>query len=573
MRTRSEHYYVFGPFRLDPEESRLQKDGLIVPLTPKALAMLLMLVRNQGSLVDKETLMQELWPAQFVEEGNLTFNVSLIRKALGESAHTATYIETIPKRGYRFTAPVREIQTNSLVKSIAVLPLVIGTSHPGSEYFADGLQDALISELAQIRSLRVISRSSSNQLQGATRSLAEAARSLQLDVLVEGSVWFEADRVRINVRLIDAVNEGHLWAHNFERLLSDVPSWHSELARAIAQQIHVEVTPNENARLQDVKRVDPEAHAAYLRGRYYWHQFFTEEGLRTSISHFQRALDLDPGFAGAWAGLSGCYSAMAVQSMLPPHEAADKARSAATRAVTLDPLLAEAHIANAAVHLFFEWDWLATERAIKRALELSPSYSMAHNLFAHYAAARGWGELAIASARRGLDLDPMSAAVNVDVLWTCLLDRQYSKALEQASYMLEMKFQFPFTHVYLAQTYICLRQYLEAVRELEKILPAPDDAPASMISMLGYAYGVAGMGDASLKILKLIESASKRRYVSPYDLALVSAGLGRTDDVIRYLEQSLDDRTPRAIWLNVEPSFDGIRKDRRFGALISRLGL
>ena len=572
MRTRSEHYYLFGPFRLDPEESRLQRDGLIVPLTPKAFAMLLMLVRHQGALVEKESFMQELWPDQFVEEGNLTFNISLIRKALGESAQTASYIETVPKRGYRFTAPVREIQTSSPLKSIAVLPFVIVNSQEASEYFADGLQEGLISELAKIRSLRVISRSSSNQLQ-TSRSLAAVARSLHLDILVEGSVRFEADYVRINVRLIDAANEGHLWTHSFERPLSDVSGWHSEVTRSIAEQIQVELTPGESARLQDVKRIHPDAHSAYLRGRYYWHQFFTETGLRTAISHFQRAIDLEPSYASAWAGLSACFSAMAVQSMRPPNDARDKARDAAARAVTLDPLLADAHVANAAVHLFLDWDWLAVERAIKKSLELSPSYAMAYSLFLHYAAARGWGDQAIASARRSLELDPMSAAVNADLLWAYLLDRQYSKALEQALHMLEMKFQYPLTRVYLAQIHICMGQHLEAIRELQTILPAPEDAPASLLSMLGYAYGVAGMEEASLKILGIIENVSKRQYVSPFDLALVCAGLGRTDDVFRFLEQSVNDHTPRVIWLNVDPAFDSIRTDQRFGALISRLGL
>jgi DNA-binding winged helix-turn-helix (wHTH) protein len=188
MRTRREHYYEFGPFRLEPEECRLLRDGLLVPLTPKAFAMLLVLVSRSGSLVEKEFLMQELWPNAFVEEGNLPFTISVIRKALGEGARTAGYIETVPKRGYRFTAPVREVHAESQVKSLAVLPFANLGADEGSQYLADGMQDALIAELAQIGSLRVISRTSSMQCRSATRPLAAFARASQLDVVVEGSV-------------------------------------------------------------------------------------------------------------------------------------------------------------------------------------------------------------------------------------------------------------------------------------------------------------------------------------------------------------------------------------------------
>jgi tetratricopeptide (TPR) repeat protein len=259
--------------------------------------------------------------------------------------------------------------------------------------------------------------------------------------------------------------------------------------------------------------------------------------------------------------------------MLPPHQAEDNARRAANQGITLDPLLPDAHISMAAVHLFFEWDWVAAERALKRGLELSPSHALAHNLFAHYAAARGWCDQAIAAARRGLDLDPMSAVMNIDVVWTYLLDKQYSKALEQALHMSDMQFNFPLTHLYLALIHICLGQHDQAIKELERILPSPVDAPASLLSTLGYAYGVAGRTEDALKIQQLIENASKRQYVSPFDLALVCVGLDRVDDAIRYLEQSLDDRTPRVIWLNVDPTFDRIRADQRFGALVSRLAL
>jgi TolB-like protein len=573
MRTQTEHYYVFGPFRLDATECRLLREGLLVPLTPKVFAMLLVLVRNCGRLVEKDFLMQELWPDAFVEEANLTFSISVIRKALGESAHTGGYIETVPKRGYRFIAPVREVHSENQVKSLAVLPFVNLSPREGSEYFADGMQDALISELAQIGSLRVISRASSMQYKSATRPLPAFARSLQLDVVVEGSVLLEGDRVHISVRLIDALNDQHLWAQSYERHLRDVLSCQSEVARSIAQQIEVKVTPREDARLRNVRSVDPEAHAAYSRGRYYWHQSFTETGLKTSIAHFRRAIDLDPGYAQAWSGMSGCFSAMAVQSMLPPKEAATEAKHAAERALALDPLLAEAHLSMAAIQLFFEWNWASAERALKSAMDLSPSYSQAHSLFTHYAVARGWGEQAIASARRALDLDPTSAVVNVDLAWAYLLTREYPKALEQCLSILDMKFNFPLAHVYLGQVYLWMRKYEVAIQEIEKALPPDGDAPAPILAMLGYAYGLAGKNGAAREVLLRMEELSKRCYVSSYDWAVLHAGLGEKDDALQYLRQALKERSPRVIWLKVEPAFDSLRGDRHFENMVLRLGL
>jgi len=573
MRTQREHYYVFGPFRLEPEECRLQRDGLLVPLTPKAFAMLLVLVRNSGSLVEKEFLMQELWPDAFVEEANLTFTISVIRKALGESARTASYIETVPKRGYRFTAPVREGRAERQVKSVAVLPFVNLSPGEGSQYFADGMQDALIAELAQVGSLRVISRTSSMQRRSAAHPLPALARALQLDVVVEGSALVEHDRARINVRLIDAPNDQHLWAQSYERHLRDVPSWQSEVARSIAQQIDVTVTPREDARLRQIHSVDPEAHAAYLRGLYYWHQSFTETAFRTAIAHFRHATGLEPDYARAWSGMANCFGAMAVQSMVPPREGTTEAKYAAEKALALDPLLAEAHVSMAAIDLFFEWNWASAERGLKSALDLSPSYSLAHSLFTHYAAARGWGEHAIASARRALDLDPISPAANVDLAWAYLLMRDYPKALDQSLSILDMEVNFPLARVYLGQVYQCMGKHEIAIQEMEKAMASDDDAPAPILAVLGSAYGLAGKTQAAREAFHRMEELASRCYVSYYDWAVLHTGLGEHDRALRCLRQALKERSPRMIWLNVEPAFDSLRRDRRFRNIIRRLGL
>ena len=573
MRTQREHYYLFGHFRLEPEEGRLQRDGLLVPLTPKAFAMLLVLVRNSGQLVEKEFLMQELWPDAFVEEANLTFTISVIRKALGESARTARCIETVPKRGYRFTAAVREVHAEHHVKSLAVLPFVNVSEGDESRYFADGMQDALIAELAQIRSLRVISRTSAMQYRSATRPLPAIARALQLDVVVEGSVLLEGDRARISVRLIDAPNDQHLWAQTYERHRRDVLSWQSEVARSIAQQIAVAVTPREDARLRQVHSVDPEAHAAYVRGRYYWHQSFTEAAFTTAIAHFRRATELEPGYARAWSGMADCFGAMAVQSMLPPKEGASEAKHAAEQALALDPSLAEAHNSMAGIQLFFEWNWASAERALRSAMELSPSHSQAHSLFTHYAVARGWAEHAIESARRALDLDPMSPVANVDLAWAYLLMRDYPKALEQSLSILDMKVNFPLARIYLGQVYQCMGKHEAAIQEMEAALPSDGGASAPILAMLGYAYGLAGRSGAARDVLRRMDEMARRCYVSPYDRAVLHTGLGEKHEALRCLRQALTERSPRVIWLNVEPVFDSLRGNRHFQNIVRRLVL
>ena len=345
------------------------------------------------------------------------------------------------------------------------------------------------------------------------------------------------------------------------------------MARSIAQQIEVTFTPREDARLSQVHSVDPEAHAAYLRGRYYWHQSFTEAAFKTAIAHFRRATDLDPGYARAWSGMADCFGAMAVQSMLPPKEGASEAKHAAEKALALDPSLAEAHTSRAGVQLFFEWNWASAERALRSAMELSPSHSMAHALFTHYAAARGWAEHAIASARRALDLDPMSPVANVDLAWAYLLMRDYPKALEQCLSILDMKVNFPLARVYLSQVHQCLGNHEAAIQEIEKALPSNGDAPAPILAMLGYAYGLAGRSEAARDVLRGIDELARRCYVSPYDRAVLHTGLREKHEALRCLRQALTERSPRMIWLNVEPAFDSLRGDRQFQNIVRRLGL
>jgi tetratricopeptide (TPR) repeat protein len=250
-----------------------------------------------------------------------------------------------------------------------------------------------------------------------------------------------------------------------------------------------------------------------------------------------------------------------------------EAKHAAEQALALDPLLPEAHVSMAGIHLFFEWNWVSAERALRRATELSPSHSSGHGLFTHYAVARGWAEHAIASARRALDLDPMSPVANVDLAWAYLLTRDYPKAIEQCLSILEMKVNFPLAHVYLSQVHQCTGNHEAAIQEIEKALPSDGDAPVPILAMLGYAYGLAGRRVAARDVLCEMDPLARRCYVSPYDRAVLHTGLGEKHEALRCLRQALTERSPRMIWLNVEPAFDSLRGDRQFQSIVRRLGL
>ena len=411
------------------------------------------------------------------------------------------------------------------------------------------------------------------QYGSATQSLPAFARALQLDVVVEGSVLLEGDCVTISLRVIDALNDRHVWAHRYEGHPRDVLSWQSDAARSIVQRIDVTLTPTEDARLNEAHPVDYESHAAYLRGLYYWHQSFTETAFKSAIAHFRHAIELDPGHASAWSSVANCFSAMAVQSILPPAESASEAKHAAERAVALDPSSAQAQLSMAAIQLFFEWNWALAERGLKTALDLSPSYSLAHSLFTHYAVARGWAEHAIRSARRALDLDPMSPVANVDLAWAYLLTRDYRKARDQCSNILDMRIDFPLARLYLGQVYQCMGNHKAAIEEMEKVLPSHGDAPAPMLAMLGQTYGLAGRNRAAREAMRRLEELASRCYVSPYDRAVLQTGLGEKQEALRWLRQALAERSPRMIWLNVEPAFDTLRGDRHFQNIIRDLGL
>lgn len=364
-----------------------------------------------------------------------------------------------------------------------------------------------------------------------------------------------------------------VWSSNYEGSFKNFLSMIRTAALSIADQMNVRPTRLHSARLSAKREPNPDAHEHYLRGIHYFHQFFTASGMTSAMQCFREALAKEPDYAQAWAMLSACHSAMAVQSMARPSDAWGEARAAADKGLEIDPDLPETQGAAAAVELFFGWDWQAFEEKLRRAGELGPNYSGIYSLATIYAALRGWGEQAIAHAKRAIDLDPLSALMHVDLGWAYLLAGKHDEAAEQCRAALNMGFAFPLAHLYLGQVHLCRKEFEPAFHEFRQLIPPSGyvDAPAPALAMLAYALGRAGYGMEAAEVSRTLES--KACYVSPYDLAIASLGVGLTERALELLEQAYCDRSPRVTRVNVEPWFAPIRAERSFQKLVRLMKL
>jgi TolB-like protein len=457
------------------------------------------------------------------------------------------------------------------IESLAVLPLENISGDKEQEYFADGMTDALIAELGQIGSLRVISRTSVMRFKGARPQggLEEIARQLKVDALIEGSVLRSGDRVRVTAQLIGAVPERHLWARSYERDLRDVLTLQSEVARAIANEIKANLTPAVQARLARTHAVNPEAYEAYLRGRYFWNKR-TGEGTKKGIEFFGHALEKDPAYALAYTGLADCYYLLADYSFLSPREAFPRGKAAATKALELDETSAEAHTSLAVIKSEYEWDWLGAEREFKRAIELNPNYATAHHWYSDYLGEMGRHEEAIAEIKRAQQLDPLSLIINTVAGVRFHWARRYDEAVEQLRKTLEMDPNFAVAHHWLGQVYEQMGQHESAIAEHQKAIRASGGS-SQAVAALGHAYAAAGKRNEALRILADLNERRKTAYVSPYDIAVIHVALGEKDQAFEWLEKAYQERAAPIVVLKVDPRLDPLRSDPRFQGLLRRM--
>src|SRR2546427_4457857 len=427
----------FGVFALDFRASELRKQGGKVKLQEQPFQILQVLLQRAGEIVTREELQQKIWPSDtFVDFDHGLYNaIKRLREALGDSAETPRFVETLSRRGYRF---IGKIECDApRMRSLAVLPLENLSHDPQQEYFAEGFTEAFIATLAKIGELRVVSRTSAMLYKDVHKPLRGIAHELAVDAIVEGTVLRAGDRVRITAQLIDPEKETHLWAESYQRHLRDVLDLHAELAQSIARQVQVKLTPQEQAQLAQSRPVNPEAYEAYLKGRYHWNRR-SREGLPKGVQYFQEAIAKDPAYAAAYAGLADCLSGLSTYNFVAPDEGCAKGKKLALQALELDPSLGEAHASLAWVHTWYDYDFVAAEREFERSLELNPRYATAHQFFGFYLGMMGRYEEAYTEIKRAIRLDPLSSVFEWSLGFVYWMARRHDQAIEQVEKALEL---------------------------------------------------------------------------------------------------------------------------------------
>jgi TolB-like protein/DNA-binding winged helix-turn-helix (wHTH) protein/Tfp pilus assembly protein PilF len=454
------------------------------------------------------------------------------------------------------------------ITSLAVLPLENVSIGKAPDYFADGMTDELITELGKISALRVISRTSVMRYQGAQKPVAEIARDLHVDGVIEGTVLRSGNRVRVTAHLIQAVPEAHVWTDQYERDLGDVMALQDDLARQIAKQIKVKLTPQEQSRFANARPVSARAHEAYLKGRYLFNRR-TDQALEKSIALLQQAIDADPRYALAYAGLAESYCALVGYAELRPGEAFPNAEKAATKALEIDDTLAEAHTALGFVQSCYHRNWQAAEREFRRAMDLNPNYATAHLWYGEHLRNLGQAELEIAEFKRARELDPLSLAVNAGLGRGLSDGRHFDEAIEQCRKTLELEPNFAQAHWCLGLGYLGKARYDDAILKLQRA-KALGMAPVALC-WLSYAYEVAGKKTEARKVLREYMKLSRNGQVSPYFMARIYAGLGEKNQAFEWLDRAYKEGDWMRLML--DPFFDRLRSDPRFHELLRRLNL
>jgi TolB-like protein/DNA-binding winged helix-turn-helix (wHTH) protein/Tfp pilus assembly protein PilF len=635
----------FGVFELDLRSGELQKQGRKIQIEGQPVQVLICLLENPGELVTREELHRKLWPADtFVNfEHGLNAAVKRLRRALNDSADNPRFVETLPRRGYRFIAPVQTVAVNAdapavnlsvteapviqnppeakeadsvdisektvavaprrwpqawiwsgiallvvlgismvwvlrpksqplpAIRSLAVLPLENLSGDASQDYFSDGMTDELITELGQISELRVISRTSAMTYKGSHESLPQIARDLNVDAVVEGAVLRSGNKVRITAQLILAAADKHLWAQSYEGDLRDTLMLQKQVASSIAEKIRIELTPQERAVLKNGQRVNPEAHEAYLKGRYFWNKR-TPDGMREAIDYFNQAIEKDPNYAQAYAGLTDSYALAGdwQYGVLPPSEAYPKAKAAATKALELDSTLGEAHISLAFCLDGFDWDWETAGREFTRGLELSPGYATGHHWYGWHLAALGRHDEAVAELEKAENLDPLSLIISADLAEELVIAHRYDEAIKESRKTMSMDPFFPLAHYALGLAFVQKHMFKEAIAEYQKAVELSPDNTA-FTANLAYAYAASGMRDEAVKILNDLKNRSQHAFSNAPEIAVVYVGLDEKDQAMAWLEQGSKERFNPGVL--IRPPFDPLRSDPRFQSLLRRTGL
>jgi len=558
----------FGMFEADFCAGELRKQGVKVKLQDQPLQVLQVLLQHPGEVVTREELRTQIWPSDTFVDFDVGINnaIKRLREALGDSAETPRFIETLSRRGYRFIGTISASPRK--FESLAVLPLENLSRDPDQDYIADGMTEALITSLAKIGALRVISRTSAMRYKKTDKTLPQIARELNVDAVVEGTVQRIGKRLRISAQLVQASTDTHLWAESYERDLRNVLALQAEVAQAIAREVQVKLTPQERAQFEQVNPVDPEAYEAYLKGRYHWNQR-SAEGFGKAIQYFREAIAKDPTYAAAYAGLSDCLSILGMWGLVPPDEGCGKAKALALQALEMDGSLAEAHASLAFATMWYDYDFSTAEKEFERSIELNPRDATGHHFFGFYLGLMGRYEEGYTELKRAIRLDPHSGVIHCSLGFVYSCSRRFDQAIEELEKALELDPDSADAHGVLGYTYMYKSVHEPAIAELRKGVELSQGASIFLAS-LGEAYAAAGYRDEAQKTLEQLTEISKQRYVMPYPVARIYLALGKKDEALRLLETAYAERAALMVFLKID-RLDDLRSEPRFQELMRRM--
>jgi TolB-like protein/Flp pilus assembly protein TadD len=570
----------FGAFELDVRLRELRRGTTRIRLQEQPFEILRLMLERPGDIVTREQLRQRLWPAgTYVDfEHSLNAAVKRLRAALGDDAEHPRFVETLPRRGYRFIAPLGSVaepppacRPAAPRLRLAVLPFSNLSEDPAQEYFSDGLTEEMISQLGGLCRGRVgvLARWSSMVFKGTSRRAREIGEALRADYLLEGSVRREGDRVRVTARLIETEGETQLWSDTYERNLTDCLSVQSDVAAHIARALAFELAPAGPPERR--APCDPAAYQTYLKGRYYWNKS-CDDGLDQAIAYYERAIAAAPSFGAAYAALARACIARAEYYYQLPRLALKQAQVSASRALSLDRSLYEACLAEADARRMHDLDWSGAESAYTQAIALNPSYESAHRGYGMMLSVLGRHGEAIRESERACELDPLCLVVGTTAAWVRYAAGDYDAAIDHCRNTIDMDPEFMAARRLLGAAYLQSGRGEDAIAELHSAAALVEDDPI-LLACLAHASAVTGSRSDAVSLIARVRRLGAERYVSPYYLALASVGLGDLDAAFAALDQAWLDRDPALALITVEPRFAPIRSDRRYGELLGRLKL
>ena len=569
--------YAFGSFRLIPSEKQLLRDGEVVPLAPKAFDTLLLLVENQGRLVEKDVFLKRVWPDSIVEEVALAHGISQLRKALRDGPEESNFIETVPKRGYRFIAPVQATgrqtpESRPPGVTLAVLPFENLGAGDDREYLADGLTEEVIASLGQVdpEHLRVIGRTSMMAYKRTTKSLAGIGGELGAGFLLESSMRAEGERLRITSKLIRARDQVQIWSASYDSAPGSVLEFQRDLSTTITQQIRLRLSPERLTALGRRYTRDVQAYDLYLRGRYFWNQL-SSSGTRRAIEFYSRAVEIDPQYALVWSGLADAYASGPISGDADPLRTGPLSRQATERAVAAEPNLAEVQSSLGLMKMWIDWDWPAAVRAFRSAISADPGYALAHRTLGVLLSHMGCHSEAAVAAQRARELDPLHAGHYALSSQVAFNGRDYPAAAHMARQATVLDPEFWVGHLQLAQAYEQLGNHDLALEELQHAWRF-SSGNSKVLALRGYILARLGRIAEANEVLQALDVIPSHRYVPPYAAALVHAGLGHAGQSIEGLERAFELRDVHLVFLPVDPKWDNLRADSRFQAIIEHCG-